>query len=149
MPVLKQSGKIANDRLFTHLKRYRYAPVRHTPALWKHETRKIMFTLVENDLGIKFTSRQDAEHLVSALEHLYVITKDWEGTNILGLTLNWDYPKITVDVSIPKYVKAYLHTFHNPTPLRPQYSPHQCNRPTYGSATKYADPEDNLAPLTP
>ena len=52
-----------------------------------------MFTLVVDDFGIKFTSSQDAEHLSIVLEGLYVITKYWEGTNVLGLTLNWDYTK--------------------------------------------------------
>ena len=60
------------------IKKYGYAPVRHTPALWKHETRNTMCTLVVDDFGIKFTSRQDAYHLASAIEDFYVITKDWE-----------------------------------------------------------------------
>ena len=39
-----------------------------------------MFTLVVDDFRIKFTIRQDAEHLASALDDLYIITKNWEGT---------------------------------------------------------------------
>ena len=48
-----------------------------TPDLWKHGTRNIMFTLVVDNYGIKFASSQDAEHLVSALGDLYVVTKYW------------------------------------------------------------------------
>ena len=106
-----------------------------------------MFTLVVDDLEIKFTSRQYAEHLASSLEYLYVIKKDWGGTKHLGLTLNWDCTNRTVDVAIPKYAKAGLHKFQHPTLLKPQYAPHLWNRPTYGSATQYADPEYNSAPL--
>ena len=119
MPVLKQAGNISNEHMCAHLKKYGYAPVLHTPVLWKHESRNIMFTLVMDDSGIKFTSRRDIEHLGSALKDLYVITKDWEGTKILGLNLNWDYTNRTVDVSIPKYFKAALHKFQHPTPLKP------------------------------
>ena len=36
-----------------------------------------MFTLVMDDFGIKFTSRQDADQLSCEIEYLYVITKDW------------------------------------------------------------------------
>ena len=79
MPGLKKSVKITNDRLCNHLKKYGYAPVRHTPALWKHTTINIIFTLVVDDSGIKLTRRQDVEHLSSALEDLYNIKKDWEG----------------------------------------------------------------------
>ena len=78
MPGLKQSVKITNDRLCTHLKIYGYSPVRHKPDIWKCETRDIIFTLVMDDFGIMFTTRQDSEHLTSALKYLYVITKDWE-----------------------------------------------------------------------
>ena len=41
MPGLKQAGRIANDRLVKHLARFDFAPVRHTPSLWKHSTRPI------------------------------------------------------------------------------------------------------------
>ena len=106
-----------------------------------------MFTLVVDDFGIKFTRRRDADHLAIVLEDLYVITKDWEGKILLGLTLNWYYTNRTMDVSIPKYIEAALHKFQHPTPLKPQDTPNQCHRPTYGSATQYTDPEDNSAPL--
>ena len=66
MPGLKQAGKIANDHLCTHLKKG-YAPVPHAPALCKHETRDIIFTLVVDDFGIKFTRTQDAEQISSEL----------------------------------------------------------------------------------
>ena len=54
MPGLKQAGKIAHNRLKTHLEKYRYRPCRHTPALWTHATRSISFTLVVNNFGVKF-----------------------------------------------------------------------------------------------
>ena len=38
MPGLKQAGKVANDRLITHLHKYGYSPCARTPALWKHAT---------------------------------------------------------------------------------------------------------------
>ena len=67
----------------TDLKIYGYVPVRHTHVLCKYEIRDIIFTLIVDDFGIKFTSRKDAEHLLSALENLYFITKDWEGNCFL------------------------------------------------------------------
>ena len=82
-----------------------------------------MFTLVVDDLGIKFTISQDAEHLAVELEDLFVITKNWEGKKS-GLTLNWDYTNRTFDVSMPTYFKAYLHKFQHPTPLKLRDAPH-------------------------
>ena len=34
MPVLKQAGRIANDRLKAHLDQFGFAPVPITPSLW-------------------------------------------------------------------------------------------------------------------
>jgi hypothetical protein len=38
MPGLKQAGRIANDRLTTHLAQFGYRPVPRTPSLWTHNT---------------------------------------------------------------------------------------------------------------
>ena len=38
MPGLKQAARLANERLVHHLEPYGYAPVQHTPSLWKHES---------------------------------------------------------------------------------------------------------------
>ena len=54
-----------------------------------------------------------------------------------------------MDVSMPNYVKAALHKFQHPTPLKSQDSPHQRNMPTYVAVTQYTNPEDNLALLPP
>ena len=43
---LKQAGIIAHNELIKHLAPYGYAPVQHTPGLWKHETRDTIFSLV-------------------------------------------------------------------------------------------------------
>ena len=76
IPDLKQAGKIAHAHVCTHMGKYEYTPVKNTPTLWKHETRDIVFTLMVDYFGIKFTNRQGADHLSSELEDLYVITKD-------------------------------------------------------------------------
>ena len=55
MPGLKQAGRIANDRLKTHLAQFGYAPIPHTPDLWKHATRDITFSLVVDDSGVKYS----------------------------------------------------------------------------------------------
>ena len=111
MPGLKQAGKLASDRLKTHLSKYGYTPVPRTASLWKHDKKNIMFTLVIDDFGVKFTKKQDAEHLMEALKDLYPITVDWTGNKYLGLSLTWNYTRQHVDISMPGYVEAVLHKF--------------------------------------
>ena len=53
MPGLKQAGHISNDRLKAHLAHFGFAPVPRTPALWKHTTKPIIFSLVVDNFGVK------------------------------------------------------------------------------------------------
>ena len=59
-------------------------------------------------LGIKFTRGRDSGHLSSAPKRFICHHKGLGGNNCLGLTFNWDYINKTVDISMPKYVKAAL-----------------------------------------
>jgi len=65
---LKQAGIIANQELRAHLKPYGYAPVRHTPGLWRCTQTDSIFTLVVDDFLIQYTSIFNAHHLINALQ---------------------------------------------------------------------------------
>ena len=58
---LKQSGRIANDRLKQHLKKYGYVPCRYTTGLFTHTSRKISFALCVDDFGVTYTDKSDAK----------------------------------------------------------------------------------------
>ena len=147
MPGLKQAGRIANDRLQKHLATFGYAPVPRTPSLWKHESRPVTFSLVVDDFGVKYVGKEHADHLINALQQLYQISIDWTGTLYLGLTLNWDYVKRTVAISMPGYVRSALHKFQHTAPTRRQDAPHAWNTPIYGAKVQYADEPDVSPPL--
>jgi len=51
----------------------------NTPGLFKHEERNICFTLVVDDLGIKYGNRNDIGHLIGVLEDHCNIEIDWNG----------------------------------------------------------------------
>ena len=148
MPGLKQAGKIAHDRLRTHLKKYGYNPVPRTPALWKHESRKIIFSLVVDDFGVKYVRKEDAQHLINALKDLYEITTDWSGRKYCGLNFEWDYKARTVTISMPGYIEKTLKKFKHPTPTKKQNAPHRWDVPVYGQKIQYAKDEKDL-PLLP
>ena len=40
MPGIKQVGKVANDRLKSHLTKYEYSTVPRTAVLWTHATKQ-------------------------------------------------------------------------------------------------------------
>jgi hypothetical protein len=91
MYELKQAGLLANQLLQTRLAPFEYYPARHTPVLWLNQTRPISFSLVVDDLAVKYVGNQHADHLRNALLKTYELATDWTGTVYSGMTLKWDY----------------------------------------------------------
>ena len=149
MPGLKQAGKVANDRLVTHRAKYGYAPCKRTPALWKHESRPITFTLCVDKFGIKYFGKQHSDHLLNALQNLCSTIVDWKGELYLGLTSKWDYIRRQVNLSMPDYIPSVLLRFQHPTPSRNQHSPHAWTTPNYVAKRQYAMQEDETELLPP
>ena len=147
MPGLKQAGKIAHDRLKTHLGNYGYQPCRHTPALWMHATRTIYFTLVVDNFGVKYVVGQHLNHLINALRVQYKIAVGLTGNSYLGVTINWNYAQGYVNISMPDYVRKALHEFQHPAPRQPTHLQSEWTAPAYGSRIQYAKPPDTSPPL--
>ena len=145
---LPQAGRMAEEELVEHLAPYGYAPVKHTPGLWKHESRPVTFVLVVDDFGVQYVGKEHADHLAMALKARYNMTEDWEGERYCGITLKWDYKKRTVQMSLPGYVEAALQRFQHPAPTRAQDAPHRYNKPVYGrKQPQQALQEDDSEPL--
>ena len=124
MPGLKQADRIANDRLKAHIAHFGFAPVTRTPKLWKYTTNPITFSLVVNNFGVKYVGKENADHLIQALQKLYNIPINWTGSLFCGLTIAWDYAARTCDISIPNYLQTALHKFQHPAPKHLQHAPH-------------------------
>ena len=82
---IKQAGKITNDNLIEYIKEFGYYPFRKTPGLWLHKTRNISFTLVVDDLGVKYIEKADADHLFSEIKAKYPFKIDWKANTYLGI----------------------------------------------------------------
>ena len=104
--------------------------------------RPISFTLVVDDFGVKYIGKEHVMHLIKSLKEHYEVEEDWEGHRYLGITLDWDYKKREVHLSMPDYVERALVRFNHPTPDKPQHQPHQHAIPTYGATVQYAKLED-------
>jgi hypothetical protein len=146
---LPQAGILAYNQLVTHLAQYGYAPCTHTPGLWTHETRDVTFCLFVDNFGIKYTNRSDAEHLLTALQALYVVTTDWTASLYLAMTIDWDYHNHTVDISIPGYVTRALDRFQHNACGRAQHSPHDWTKPQYGFHPQLTPAPDDTDLLQP
>jgi hypothetical protein len=77
------------DQLVTHLAAHEY--IQNTPCLFVHSTNGVAFTLVIDDLLIKFKQRSDVEYLFSALRKLYTITTDcFAKQKYVGIILHYN-----------------------------------------------------------
>jgi hypothetical protein len=76
---LPQAGLLANKLLKKRLNKHGYRQSKLVPGLWKHNTRPIQFTLDVNDFGIKYISKEHAQHLKNTLKEHYKLTCNWTG----------------------------------------------------------------------
>jgi hypothetical protein len=95
-----------------------------------------------DDFGVKYINKTDVNHLIQTLKQDYEIEEAWEGTWYLGITLNWDYKKREVHLSMPDYVEQALARFGHLIPKILQHQPHKLTVPTYGATIQYAKDED-------
>jgi hypothetical protein len=143
---LPQAGRLVNDRLTKFLEPRGYVPCKHTYGLWRDTKSDLMFTLVVDDFGIRYTKKADAKRLMDTLKLQYKVSKDWEGSRYIGFTLKWDYIGRTVELSMPGYVERALLRFAHPAPTRTQDSPqHPWTAPRYGPHVQYA--KDDQSPF--
>jgi hypothetical protein len=109
---LPQAGILANKLLKERLEPHGYQECEHTPGLWRHKNRALIFSLVVDDFGVQYKQLQDAHHLIAALkQHYEAITVDWTGSLFCGITLKWNYDQRTVDLTMPNYVRDALAEF--------------------------------------
>jgi hypothetical protein len=101
-----------------------------------------------DDFRIKYVGCEHAEHLMECIKNSYNISIDWKGSAYYGLTLEWDYQKRTVDLSMPGYIKAALHKYQHAAPTRPEHAPHTWNPPVYGAKTQYVENETTSPALS-
>ena len=105
---------LAYNQLVRQLDPYGYAPCCHTPELWRHKWRPILFPMVVNNFGMKYVGWAHAENLVTTLRKYHTFKTDWEGTLYCIITLKWDYTRHTVNLSMLGYINAALLKHQHP-----------------------------------
>lgn len=89
MYSLTQAGYLALQRLITDLAKHEYCET-STPCLFRHSTNGTMFALMVDDFGVKYCTKEAADHLMSALRELYQIKIDWTGAMYTGFTVQFN-----------------------------------------------------------
>ena len=140
---LTQLGLLAQELLTEHLVKHGYKQSKVTPGLWTHKWRPICFSLVVDDFGIN-VGHEHADHLTLALKETYKIEVDTEGANYIGISLDWDYVKGEVHLSMPGYDAEALRRFKHIWLGKTEDQPYAYVIPNYGAKVQYA-PDDNTS----
>lgn len=89
MYSLPQGISLVHDLLEEHLNAAGYQQRKLVPWLWKHDTHPIQFMFVVNDVGIKYPSRNDANHLFNTLKQSTVSLLMMQEQNMLKIIWLW------------------------------------------------------------
>ncbi len=119
---LKEAGKLSNLRLVSLLSSFGFYET-STPCLFKHVSRSILFVLVVDDFGVKYSLRSDFDFLVSCLSTLYHAKAHPIASKFLGFSVSHNHTARTFTVSYPGYASHLLAR------LRPLGVP-LCNSPS-------------------
>ena len=96
-----------------------------------------------DNFGVKYVDRQHAKHLMNALKEDYTISQEWAGTGYIGITIDCDYEKQEVHISMPGYIEDALTRFKHARPRTPQYQPHPHAPPNYSVTRQYSEQQDD------
>ena len=139
---LPQGEMMAYLDLSQHLTKYGVSASKITPGLWTHQSRPISFSLVVDDFGIKYTNVADAHYLLNAFQTKYKITTDWSGSKYYGLSLNWNYNKHEVTISLPNYIPIILKSMNFIPTSKPYHSPSKYKPQSFTSHPQITEPPD-------
>ena len=64
---LKQAAILTYDHLRKSLEPYGYYPVPGTTGIWEHSTRPTKLCVCVDDFGVKYWSKEDADHFCNSL----------------------------------------------------------------------------------
>ena len=102
--------------------------------------------LVVDDFGVKYVGKEHALHLKQTLDENYKVTTEWYGRRYIGITLNWDYKRRQVRMSMPGSVQKALKQFHHMLTKQP-HQPYPSAPINYGAKQQYATQESNAMRL--
>ena len=81
--------------------------------MWLHKTRNISFTLVMDDLGVKYIDKADADYLFSAIEAKYPLEIDWEANTYLRINFEYHYDEGYVILSMKRCIEMASQSISN------------------------------------
>ena len=77
---LKEAGIISYNALVVNIAPLGYRPYPVCPGIWKHDTHSTAFTIAVDECGIKYSKKDDLDHLLGAIYQKYTLSTDLSGS---------------------------------------------------------------------
>jgi hypothetical protein len=113
----------------------------------EHKTRPNSFTLIVDNFGVKYVSKNNVNHLIASIEMTYTLTEDWTGNLYCGITLEWDYVNQHLNISMPNYIKKKLQEYGHIIPTRLHSCPYHPEPRKFGTGAQAPLPPNATHPL--
>jgi hypothetical protein len=119
-------------------------------CLFIHKQRNIVFALIVDDMGIKYSKQEDLDYLISIIEPHWKLKVDITGSKFLGMHLVWQFnrPIPRVIIFNPNVVRDAISRFVNKRKLRGRSTPSPYTPPVYSSQPQ-TGPLDDDTPVSP
>ena len=129
------AGRLSNKELVKLLKVAGYHESDLVPCLFKHETRKIVFSLIVDDLGVKHVNDEDVQHLIDAISPRWKVKHNPTGDKYIGMNLKWNYDPMnpSVEISNEETVPKSLARFDKENSIKRRKTPSKYVPPVYGT----------------
>ena len=129
------AGRLSNKELVKLLKIAGYHESDLVPCLFKHESRKIVFSLIVDDLGVKYVNNEDIQHLIDAISPRWKVKYNPTGDKYIGMNLKWSYDpeNPSVEISNGETVPKSLARFDKDNSIKRRKTPSKYVPPVYGS----------------
>jgi len=92
---------------------------------------------VVDNFGIKYTQKDDVDHLITAVRAKYPFKVDWDAKQYVDIHLKWDYEKRELRTSMDGYVEQALKEFKHTPPKQHFKGLSGIDRPKYGQKVQY------------
>ena len=79
--------------------------------LFKHIVCNILFTLVVDDFGIKYTNTADVHCIITIMQEKYTLKVDFNAKQYIGIHPDFNYTKCELICSMKGYVQQSLREF--------------------------------------
>jgi hypothetical protein len=123
-----------------------YMSTERNPTIFRNSVTGVAFTLVVDDLAVKWKNRKDFQHLLDTLRQSYTIKVEERLTHYIGLTIDYPVSKNYLAISMPGYADNMVNVLNI---QQPKFVATPAITPVFNPNSKVQRAEQDNSPPCP